>query len=155
MGGAASAENVQETYPESDITQHTLVYENYIAFQSSTWQDTGLDGIMEYWITSYGIYIVLNGVTWQDTVVRVRSSGLGVWGFGFRLGFEVRVQDGGGVWALESGRRLGVSVGTGSWMGPPQGKRAPRAGHTCIVILAREWTITDWKQCHGCHGFHN
>jgi len=27
---------------------------------------------------------------------------------------------------------------TGSWMGPPQGKRAPRVGPASIVILARE-----------------
>ena len=27
---------------------------------------------------------------------------------------------------------------TGSWMGPPQGERAPRVGPICIVILARE-----------------
>ena len=39
-------------------------------------------------------------------------------------------------------------------MGPPQGKRAPRMGPISIVIFAREGTITDWKQCHGSHGFH-
>ena len=38
-------------------------------------------------------------------------------------------------------------------MGPPQGKRAPRVGPICIVTRARERTITDWKQCHGGHGF--
>jgi len=31
---------------------------------------------------------------------------------------------------------------------------APRVRPVSIVILAREWTITDWKQCHGSHGFH-
>jgi hypothetical protein len=40
---------------------------------------------------------------------------------------------------------------TVSWMGPPQGERAPRVGPTCTVFLAREWTIADWKQCHGSH----
>ena len=39
-------------------------------------------------------------------------------------------------------------------MGPPQGKRAPRVGPISIAILARERTTTDWKQCHGSHGFH-
>ena len=28
---------------------------------------------------------------------------------------------------------------TGSWMGPPQGKRAPMVGPICVVIIAREW----------------
>ena len=46
------------------------------------------------------------------------------------------------------------SVRTESWMGPPQGKRAPSVGPISIVILAREGTITDWTQCHGSHGFH-
>ena len=32
----------------------------------------------------------------------------------------------------------GKGVRTGSWMGPPQGKRAPRAGHKSIVIIARD-----------------
>jgi len=30
------------------------------------------------------------------------------------------------------------TVRTGSWMGPPQGKRAPRVGPISIVIIARE-----------------
>jgi len=36
-----------------------------------------------------------------------------------------------------------VPARTRSWMGPPQGKRAPRVGPISIVILAREGTITD------------
>ena len=31
-----------------------------------------------------------------------------------------------------------ADVRTGSWMGPPQGKRAPRVGPISIVIFARE-----------------
>ena len=39
-------------------------------------------------------------------------------------------------------------------MGPPQGKKkAARVGPISTVILAREWIITDWKLCHGSHGF--
>ena len=41
-------------------------------------------------------------------------------------------------------------------MGPPHGDaRAPRVGPLSIVILARECTSTDWKQCHGSRGFHS
>ena len=40
------------------------------------------------------------------------------------------------------------------WMGPPQGKRAPKVGLIRTVIRAREGSFTDWKQCHGSHGFH-
>ena len=29
---------------------------------------------------------------------------------------------------------------------------ASGVGPTSNVILAREWNVTDWKQCHGCHG---
>jgi len=37
-----------------------------------------------------------------------------------------------------SGSGTLMRVRTGSWMGPPQGKRAPRVGPICIVILASE-----------------
>jgi len=33
-------------------------------------------------------------------------------------------------------------VRTGCWMGPPQGKRAPRVGPICVVILAREGSVS-------------
>ena len=38
--------------------------------------------------------------------------------------------------------------------GPALKKRAPRVGPISIVIVERERIITDWKQCHGSHGFH-
>ena len=53
-----------------------------------------------------------------------------------------------------SGFRDSGSVRTGSWMGPPQGKRAPRVGPISIVILTRERSIRDWVQRHGSNGFH-
>ena len=49
-------------------------------------------------------------------------------------GYEDRVLDG-----PASGERGPKSiVRTGSWMGPPEGERAPRVGPISIVILARE-----------------
>ena len=71
----------------------------------------------------------------------IRDSGFGIRdsGFGFRVsGFVFRVS---GFGFRVSGFGIGSEpppVRTGSWMGPPQEKRAPRVGPISIVILARE-----------------
>ena len=66
----------------------------------------------------------------------------------------------------EPGSRAPRTVRTGSWMGPPQGKRAPRVGPPQEKRAPRVGPpqgeraprvgsiSTDWKQCHGSHGFH-
>ena len=39
--------------------------------------------------------------------------------------------------------------------GPASGKRAAMVSPKRIVIFARAWIFTGWKQCHGSHGFHS
>ena len=89
----------------------------------------------------------------QGVGFRVQGTGLGfrVQGSGFRVqGAVFRVQDvgfmvpGSRVKGFRINRatqvliRACLFVRTGSWTGPPQGKRAPRVGPICMAILARE-----------------